>query len=181
MFIASLVSDIVKVRSNIGYSFHKIPDWFRLNVILVNVLQNHNKQFSRLLETNHQFLLQCPCFIQYESTLSFILLFSFSFQGMCFIQSTDIKSHGDLKSPNCLVDSRWVLKIADYGLPTFKEKQRKTYPSEYAYYRGRCKIITFGALASRTFCYLSPCTGLIFPRSSLTLIFISLKVRGLRK
>lgn len=107
--------------------------------------------------------------------------FSFSFQGMCFIQSTDIKSHGDLKSPNCLVDSRWVLKIADYGLPTFKEKQRKTYPSEYAYYRGRCKIITFGALASRTFCYLSPCTGLIFPRSSLTLIVISLKVRGLRK
>ncbi|XP_020613215.1 atrial natriuretic peptide receptor 1-like isoform X2 [Orbicella faveolata] len=56
-------------------------------------------------------------------------------KGMCYIQSTDIKSHGDLKSPNCLVDSRWVLKIADYGLPTFKEKQRKTYPSEYAYYR----------------------------------------------
>ena len=102
--------------------------------------------------------------------------FSFSFQGMCFIQSTDIKSHGDLKSPNCLVDSRWVLKIADYGLPTFKEKQRKTYPSEYAYYRGRCKIITFRAFASRTFCYLSPCTGLIFPWSSLTLIVISLRL-----
>lgn len=95
---------------------------------------------------------------------------------MCFIQSTDIKSHGDLKSPNCLVDSRWVLKIADYGLPTFKEKQRKTYPSEYAYYRGRCKIITFRALASRTFCYLSSCTGLIFPCSSLTLIVISLRL-----
>ena len=62
--------------------------------------------------------------------------FFFTVQGMCYIQSTDIKSHGDLKSPNCLVDSRWVLKIADYGLPTFKEKQRKTYPSEYAYYRG---------------------------------------------
>lgn len=65
----------------------------------------------------------------------YICLFFFG-QGMCYIQSTDIKSHGDLKSPNCLVDSRWVLKIADYGLPTFKEKQRKTYPSEYAYYRG---------------------------------------------
>ena len=60
-----------------------------------------------------------------------------SFQGMSYLQSTDIKSHGDLKSPNCLVDSRWVLKISDYGLPTFKDKQAKTYPSEYAYYRGK--------------------------------------------
>jgi len=56
-------------------------------------------------------------------------------KGMFYLQSTDIKSHGDLKSPNCLVDSRWVLKIADYGLPTFKDKQAKTYPSEHAYYR----------------------------------------------
>ena len=68
--------------------------------------------------------------------LKLMKYYFFFVQGMCYIQSTDIKSHGDLKSPNCLVDSRWVLKIADYGLPTFKEKQRKTYPSEYAYYRG---------------------------------------------
>ncbi|XP_068761980.1 LOW QUALITY PROTEIN: atrial natriuretic peptide receptor 1-like [Montipora capricornis] len=56
-------------------------------------------------------------------------------KGMFYLQSTDIKSHGNLKSPNCLVDSRWVLKIADYGLPAFREKQAKTYPSEHAYYR----------------------------------------------
>ncbi|KAK2572039.1 Speract receptor [Acropora cervicornis] len=37
-----------------------------------------------------------------------------------------------VKSPNCLVDSRWVLKIADYGLHTFRAKQVKTYPSEHA-------------------------------------------------
>ena len=60
---------------------------------------------------------------------------------MSYIQSTDIKSHGNLKSPNCLVDSRWVLKIADYGLPTFKDKQAKTYPSEHAYYRGMYQLI----------------------------------------
>lgn len=56
-------------------------------------------------------------------------------KGMFYLQSTDIKSHGNLKSPNCLVDSRWVLKIADYGLPTFRDKQAKTFPSEHAYYR----------------------------------------------
>ena len=33
---------------------------------------------------------------------------------------TPIKSHGSLKSTNCLVDSRFVLKITDYGLPTLR-------------------------------------------------------------
>ncbi|XP_077978153.1 atrial natriuretic peptide receptor 1-like [Glandiceps talaboti] len=32
-------------------------------------------------------------------------------------------SHGNLKSPNCLVDSRWVVKITDYGLPSFVQGQ----------------------------------------------------------
>lgn len=37
-------------------------------------------------------------------------------QGMYFLHSTDIKSHGNLKSSNCVVDSRFVLKITDFGL-----------------------------------------------------------------
>ncbi|XP_070572063.1 atrial natriuretic peptide receptor 1-like [Ptychodera flava] len=32
-------------------------------------------------------------------------------------------SHGILKSSNCLVDSRWVVKITDYGLPSFVQGQ----------------------------------------------------------
>ncbi|EDO33461.1 predicted protein, partial [Nematostella vectensis] len=56
-------------------------------------------------------------------------------RGMAFLQSTDLKSHGNLKSSNCLVDSRWVLKITDYGLSTFRAKQTKTYPTESDYYR----------------------------------------------
>ncbi|XP_046856398.1 atrial natriuretic peptide receptor 1-like isoform X4 [Xenia sp. Carnegie-2017] len=55
--------------------------------------------------------------------------------GMTFLHSSDIKVHGNLKSSNCLVDSRWQLKIADYGLPVFKSKQIKPYSCEHAKYR----------------------------------------------
>ncbi|XP_037036994.1 atrial natriuretic peptide receptor 1-like isoform X1 [Bradysia coprophila] len=37
-------------------------------------------------------------------------------RGMHFLHTTDIKSHGNLKSSNCVVDSRFVLKITDFGL-----------------------------------------------------------------
>ncbi|XP_026465471.1 atrial natriuretic peptide receptor 1-like isoform X2 [Ctenocephalides felis] len=37
-------------------------------------------------------------------------------RGMCYLHNSDIKSHGTLKSSNCVVDSRFVLKITDFGL-----------------------------------------------------------------
>ena len=43
----------------------------------------------------------------------------FYFQGMYYLHCSGIGSHGRLKSTNCLVDSRWVLKITDYGLSPF--------------------------------------------------------------
>jgi len=42
---------------------------------------------------------------------------------MLYLHSTDIKSHGNLKSSNCVIDSRWVLKISDFGLNTFRSRQ----------------------------------------------------------
>jgi hypothetical protein len=37
-------------------------------------------------------------------------------QGMRYISNSPIRCHGNLKSRNCIVDSRWVLKITDYRL-----------------------------------------------------------------
>lgn len=39
---------------------------------------------------------------------------------MIYLHDSPIKSHGNLRSSNCLVDSRWVLKITDFGLHDFK-------------------------------------------------------------
>ncbi|TGZ69521.1 hypothetical protein CRM22_003703 [Opisthorchis felineus] len=38
-------------------------------------------------------------------------------KGMRFLHASPAKRHGWLKSSNCCVDGRWVVKITDYGLP----------------------------------------------------------------
>uniref|UniRef100_A0AAR2JN92 Guanylate cyclase n=1 Tax=Pygocentrus nattereri TaxID=42514 RepID=A0AAR2JN92_PYGNA len=43
-------------------------------------------------------------------------------KGMAFLHNSVIISHGNLKSSNCLVDSRFVVKITDYGLASFRKE-----------------------------------------------------------
>ena len=55
---------------------------------------------------------------------------------MAYLHSTEIKSHGNLKSSNCVVDGRWVLKITDYGLTKFRANQAEREEGDYArFYR----------------------------------------------
>ncbi|KAK8383739.1 hypothetical protein O3P69_015888 [Scylla paramamosain] len=41
-------------------------------------------------------------------------------KAMTFLHDSEIVSHGRLRSSNCLVDSRWVLQVSDYGLHEFQ-------------------------------------------------------------
>ncbi|XP_068752048.1 atrial natriuretic peptide receptor 1-like [Montipora capricornis] len=44
-------------------------------------------------------------------------------RGMHYIQNSPIQVHGNLKSSNVLIDSRWTSKVTDHGLFLFKEGQ----------------------------------------------------------
>ncbi|XP_076846721.1 atrial natriuretic peptide receptor 1 [Brachyhypopomus gauderio] len=53
-------------------------------------------------------------------------------KGMAFLHNSVIVSHGNLKSSNCVVDNRFVLKITDYGLCSFRAESE---PEDgHAYY-----------------------------------------------
>ncbi|XP_013884004.1 atrial natriuretic peptide receptor 1 isoform X2 [Austrofundulus limnaeus] len=43
-------------------------------------------------------------------------------KGMVFLHNSVISSHGKLKSSNCVVDNRFVLKITDHGLSSFRSE-----------------------------------------------------------
>jgi len=42
---------------------------------------------------------------------------------MNYLHDSPVRVHGNLKSSNCLVDSRWVVKLADFGLLEFKKEE----------------------------------------------------------
>ncbi|XP_070178422.1 atrial natriuretic peptide receptor 2-like [Littorina saxatilis] len=56
-------------------------------------------------------------------------------RGMTYLHSTEIRSHGALKSTNCVVDSRFVVKITDFGLHYFREKEEEIEDNSFAHYR----------------------------------------------
>lgn len=41
-------------------------------------------------------------------------------RGMIYLHDSPLKYHGSLCTSNCLIDSRWVVKLSDFGLHEFK-------------------------------------------------------------
>ncbi|KAM7315091.1 atrial natriuretic peptide receptor 1 [Ixodes scapularis] len=56
-------------------------------------------------------------------------------KGMAYLHSSVLHSHGNLKSSNCVVDSRFVLKITDFGLHCLRSSDNNENHDSYAYWR----------------------------------------------
>ncbi|XP_041974352.1 retinal guanylyl cyclase 2 [Aricia agestis] len=53
-------------------------------------------------------------------------------RGMRHLHASPLRLHARLTSRNCVVDSRWVLRVTDYGLPAFARTQGLPYPPRSA-------------------------------------------------
>jgi len=58
-------------------------------------------------------------------------------QAMVYLCGSEIRSHGALKSTNCVVDSRFVLKLTDFGLHPFRGQDEEVPEGSYAFYRSK--------------------------------------------
>lgn len=60
-------------------------------------------------------------------------------KGLRYLHGSALRVHGRLSSRNCVVDSRWVLRITDYGLPELYRAQGLQMPPRSA--RGECRAL----------------------------------------
>ncbi|KAJ9578502.1 hypothetical protein L9F63_005231, partial [Diploptera punctata] len=70
----------------------------------IDITRNIRKELKQIREVRH------------ENLITFIGALSDILKGMIYLHDSEIVSHGNLRSSNCLVDSRWVLQITDFGL-----------------------------------------------------------------
>lgn len=66
--------------------------------------------------------------------------------GMCYLHSSEHIYHGRLKSTNCLVDSRFCIKLSDFGLEKLRIAASSNPSShEHQHNQNKCSIKTISS------------------------------------
>lgn len=58
-------------------------------------------------------------------------------KGMLYIHNSMLMCHGNLKSSNCVVTSRWVLQVTDFGLSEMRHCAETESIGEHQHYRSK--------------------------------------------
>lgn len=59
-------------------------------------------------------------------------------RGMIYLHDSPLRFHGSLRTSNCLIDSRWVVKLSDFGLFAFKQGSEEV-PDEKEKLEEKCQ------------------------------------------
>ncbi|XP_076452496.1 LOW QUALITY PROTEIN: atrial natriuretic peptide receptor 1-like [Babylonia areolata] len=120
----------VAVRTIQCRSFRLTPDIITdLNILKELTHDNLNPFVGAHVEPGNTYVLFKYCakgslqdVLENEDiTLDWMFKMSFAIdmaRGMGYLHKSALRSHGNLKSSNCVIDSRWVLKITDFGAVT---------------------------------------------------------------
>ena len=134
-------------------------------------MQNVEKKqfwFFRQSETNQN----CVLFFPFGGHKKLVKnSFPCFFQGMIYLHNCEIKSHGKLRSSNCVVDSRWVLKITDFGLHEFMEGATDENDGEFAQYRSKCGPLSLAYHQIQDYLYVRVATTVSLQPSRFTILF----------
>ncbi|KAF3822884.1 hypothetical protein GH733_010320 [Mirounga leonina] len=106
--------------------------YYKGNLVAVKRVNRKRIELTRkvLFELKHQDILENE-----SITLDWMFRYSLTndiVKGMLFLHNGAICSHGNLKSSNCVVDGRFVLKITDFGLESFRDPEPEQGHTLYA-------------------------------------------------
>ena len=110
---------------------------------LISHEQASNLNFLTTVQCTHVYIQR----LKKELTTNYIYLRNYLIkdivEGMVYLHKHFIHHHGNLKSTNCLITTRFAVKISDFGLRVFREQSPKEFESEFARSRSKFELTAF--------------------------------------